>query len=102
LLALAVAGLAPRDRLRLSSYYVQDLTLAEIGRLLGEHEATASRQLARTRRILREAVERQLRDAHGLSEAAVQEGFASLIADAGSLDLADVLRKIDVPERSTR
>ncbi len=42
-LASAVAALAPRDRLRLSAYYAQDLTLAAIGRLLGEHEATVSR-----------------------------------------------------------
>jgi RNA polymerase sigma-70 factor (ECF subfamily) len=101
LLALAVGALAPRDRLRLSCYYAQDLTLAEIGRLLREHEATASRQLARSRRAIRESVERQLREAHGLNEAAIQEGFASLIQDAGSLDLADVLRKVDAPERST-
>jgi RNA polymerase sigma-70 factor (ECF subfamily) len=102
LLALAVAALAARDRLRLSSYYAQDLTLAEIGRLLGEHEATVSRQLARARRAIRDSVERQLRDAHGLSETAIREGLASIVADAGSLDLADVLRKIDAPERSTR
>jgi RNA polymerase sigma-70 factor (ECF subfamily) len=102
LLALGVAALAPRDRLRLASYYAQDLTLADIGRLLGEHEATVSRQLARTRRTIRDSVERQLRDAHGLSEAAIRDGFDSLIQDSGSLDLADVLRKIDAPERSTR
>src|SRR5262245_14236689 len=51
-----VAALAPRDRLRLSCYYAQSLTLAEIGRMLGEHEATASRHLTRVRTATRLAV----------------------------------------------
>src|SRR5262249_56531716 len=33
-LGRAVSRLDPRDRLRLSSYYVQELTLAQVGRLL--------------------------------------------------------------------
>ncbi len=41
----ALAALPPRDRLRLAYYYVDELTLAEIGKLFGEHEATASRKL---------------------------------------------------------
>ncbi len=44
-LGRAVGQLGSKDRLRLSYYYVQELTLAEIGRLLKEHEATVSRQL---------------------------------------------------------
>ena len=46
----AVAALPARDRLRLGCYYAEGLTLAQIGRLLGEHEATVSRQLARDRK----------------------------------------------------
>ena len=49
-LARAIAALAPRDRLRLACYYAQEMTLAQIGKLTREHEATVSRQLARTRR----------------------------------------------------
>src|SRR3989442_1130391 len=48
-LGRALANLSDRDRLRLGCYYVQELTLAETGRALNEHEATASRHLARTR-----------------------------------------------------
>ena len=55
-LKTAIARLEPRDRLRLSCYYAQQLTLAQTGSLLKEHEATTSRQLARTRRIVREGV----------------------------------------------
>jgi IS30 family transposase len=62
-------ALAPRDRLRLAYYYAEELTLAEIGRLLGEHESTVSRQLERTRREVRRSVESALREEKKLSEA---------------------------------
>lgn len=89
-LGRAVARLSARDRLRLGCYYVQELTLAETGRVLTEHEATVSRHLARARRALREAVERDLRDAEGLSEAEIAECFACAAADPGPLDLTHV------------
>jgi hypothetical protein len=53
--------LQPRDRERLRLYYVQDQTLAEIGRKLGEHESSASRNLERVRNDLRRQVEEMLR-----------------------------------------
>jgi RNA polymerase sigma-70 factor (ECF subfamily) len=90
-LGRAVARLAAKDRLRLACYYVQELTLAETGRLLGEHEATVSRQLARARRAIREAVERELRDQHGLTEVQVEECVASVADDPGPLDLRPLL-----------
>jgi len=74
----ALAALSPRDRLRLAYYYVQELTLAQIGRVLDEHEATASRHLDRTRRHLRQQVERALR-----------EGCVSLGGAASSGKLSD-------------
>jgi DNA-binding transcriptional regulator LsrR (DeoR family) len=90
-----------KDRLRLSYYYVQELTLAEIGRLLKEHEATVSRQLSRTRRAVRAAVERELRDEGGLTEAEVADCFASVAADPGPLDLQPLLAGASKPsERS--
>jgi RNA polymerase sigma-70 factor (ECF subfamily) len=90
-LGRVVGQLSSKDRLRLSCYYVQELTLAEIGRLLKEHEATVSRQLARTRRAVRSAVERELRDTAGLTEAQVAECVASVAADPGGLDLQPLL-----------
>ena len=89
-LGRALARLTGRDRLRLSCYYVQDLTLAETGRVLAEHEATVSRQLARSRKTLRESVEQELRETAKLSEAEIAECFASVAADPGPLDLAHV------------
>jgi RNA polymerase sigma-70 factor, ECF subfamily len=71
-LTAALASLEPRDRLRLAYYYSDERTLAEIGRLLGEHEATVSRKLERTRRSLRERVDSALREGKQLSEAQVQ------------------------------
>jgi RNA polymerase sigma-70 factor (ECF subfamily) len=71
-LTAALVGLAARDRLRLAYYYVDDLTLAQIGRILGEHEATVSRKLERVRRELRKNVDGELRNKKRLSEAQVQ------------------------------
>jgi RNA polymerase sigma-70 factor len=59
-LSAALAGLTPRERLLLACYYVDQLTLAEIGRMLREHESTVSRQLERIRRELRESVTQAL------------------------------------------
>ncbi len=86
----ALAGLDPKDRLRLSLYYTQDMTLAAIGRVLGESEATASRKLERTRRELRAAVEHRLRDEHGMTEREVRESFDYARTDP-AFDLARTL-----------
>jgi RNA polymerase sigma-70 factor, ECF subfamily len=90
-LGRAIAALEPRDRLRLGCYYAQELTLARIGRVTGEHEATVSRHLARTRRALRDAVEQSLRRDHGFGDREIAECFASVAADAGPLDLGEWL-----------
>ena len=55
-LSTALGSLTPRERMILACYYVDQLTLAEIGRVLREHESTVSRHLERLRRILRESV----------------------------------------------
>jgi RNA polymerase sigma factor (sigma-70 family) len=60
-LKLALADLEPRDRSRLHLYYAEDRTLAEIGKELGEHESSVSRNLERIRKELRATVEGLLR-----------------------------------------
>ena len=90
-LSRAVGRLETRDRLRLAYYYVQELTLAEAGRLLKEHEATVSRHLTRTRRAIRAAVERELRDERGLTHVEIAECFTLVAEDPGSLDLTPLL-----------
>ena len=99
-LGAVVAALAPRDRLRLALYYGQDLTLAQIGRITGEHEATVSRQLAKTRRGIRSSVAERLRSGEGLNDAQVEECFAWAVEDPGAMDLGDILRKNSPEERS--
>lgn len=90
-LQAAVEALLPRDRLRLAWYYAHDMTLAEIGRALREHEATVSRNLSKARRQIREHVEHQLEREHGLGPREIAECLASAAGDAGTLDLRDVL-----------
>lgn len=87
----AVSRLAAKDRLRLGYYYAEDLTLAQIGRALGEHEATVSRNLAKARREIRADVERHLRDEERMSASQIDECFAAVVEDVGSLDVTDLL-----------
>jgi RNA polymerase sigma-70 factor, ECF subfamily len=101
-LRVAVARLDARDRLRLACYYSQDLTLAQTGRLLGEHEATVSRQLARSRRKIRDGVERHLRDEARLSDAEIAACFDTAGADPGALDVRALFgRKNSPADRSS-
>jgi IS30 family transposase len=74
-LSAILDALAPGDRLRLAYYYVDELTLAQIGKLLGEHEATVSRKLERTRREVRQQVEAALLKERKLSEAQLRLCF---------------------------
>ena len=90
-LGRAVSRLDARDRLRLAGYYVQELTLAQIGRVLKESEASASRHLARTRREIRADVERQLRDESRLNDDQIAACFASVVDDPGPLDMKQVI-----------
>ena len=60
-LAGALGALDERDRTRLELYYAEERTLAEIGRAIGEHESSVSRNLERVRKELRATVEGLLR-----------------------------------------
>jgi RNA polymerase sigma-70 factor len=64
--------LDPQEKERLRLYYAEEKTLAEIGRMLGEHESSVSRHLDRVRRDLRQAVESTLRRGIGAAN-----GFAA-------------------------
>ncbi len=89
-LEIAAARLESRDRLRLRCYYAQQLTLAQTGALLKEHEATTSRQLARTRKMIREAVEQELRS-RGLKDAEIARCFECATEDVGATNLEEIL-----------
>jgi RNA polymerase sigma factor (sigma-70 family) len=101
-LAAVMGGLEPRDRLRLGCYYSQGMTLVQIGRLTRESEATVSRALTRTRRAIRESVERHLRDRRGFGDTEIRECLAAVVEDTGELDLGALLgeRKNSDADRS--
>ena len=67
--------LPPGDRERLELYYVRQIKLAEIGRQLGEHESSVSRNLERIRQELRVLAEQHLHAAFSLSDAEIQQCF---------------------------
>ena len=101
-LAAALAALEPRDRLRLRCYYAQEMTLAQIGRVTREHEATVSRNLARTRNLVRAEAVRRLRSEHHFGDDEIAECFSSVSEDPGTLNLGDLLgeRKESADDRS--
>jgi RNA polymerase sigma factor (sigma-70 family) len=90
-LQAALASLDPRDEQRLRLYYAKQQTLAEIGRQLGEHESSVSRNLDRIRANLRRTIEETLRNGcpaangfaaeMGLSEAQIALAFEYAAAD---------------------
>jgi len=83
----AVEQLPARDRLRLRCYYVQHVPLAAIGRMFGEHEATASRHLSRIRNTIRATTTERLRSEHRFDDRAIAECLRSVSSDPGELDL---------------
>jgi RNA polymerase sigma-70 factor (ECF subfamily) len=102
-IAMALAALPAGERLLLSLYYVQDLTLAQIARLRGVHEATISRQIEGIRHRLRQNVERALTDAGsgaagrvGLSPAEIELCFSYALDDFG-FDLSSALSGLPHP-----
>lgn len=58
-------NLETEDRLVLKLYYFDNLKLKDIGKMLGFHEATASRKLVRVQQDLRKNVEKKLAEKHG-------------------------------------
>lgn len=96
----AIISLDSRDEQRIRLYYAQQQTLAEIGRQLGEHESSVSRNLDRIRLALRRAVEENLRNGcpavngfaadPGLSDAQISLCFEYASADV-PFDLEKIL-----------
>jgi RNA polymerase sigma-70 factor len=69
------------DRERLEFYYARQMKLAEIGRQMGEHESSVSRNLERVRRELRTFTEQHLRQLYSFSEAEIEQCFAYAAED---------------------
>jgi len=88
-LARAIKELPAEDRLLVKLYYFDGLRLREAGAVLGVHEATASRRLARIHGELRSEVEKILIGERGWTKAETERSFAEvaihLEADLGAL-----------------
>ena len=77
-LSAAVQELAVEDRLLVKLYYFDNLRLREAGAVLGVHEATASRRLARIQTDLRKRVAKILIDERGWTQAETEKSFAEV------------------------
>ena len=85
----ALGLLSGEDRLVLASYYLDDRTLTEIGRMVGVHESTISRRLEKLLKGLRKQVLASL-VSRGMNRAQAEE---TLEADVRYLQV-DVTRKL--------
>jgi len=85
----ALGQLADEDRLVLASYYLDDRTLTEIGRVVGVHESTISRRLEKLLKTLRKQVLAGL-VSRGMNRSQAEE---ALEADVRYLQV-DVTRKL--------
>jgi RNA polymerase sigma factor (sigma-70 family) len=81
-LQASLASLDGSDRQRLELYYARQKTLAEVGRQIGEHESSVSRNLERTRGELRALIEGHLRSEPALSEEEIALCFQYAAEDA--------------------
>lgn len=78
-LARSIKDLSAEDRLLVKLYYFDNLRLREAGTVLGVHEATASRRLARIHSELRRRVEEILINEHGWTKAETERSFTQVV-----------------------
>jgi RNA polymerase sigma-70 factor (ECF subfamily) len=78
----ALAALDAESRTILSAYYLDGRKLAEIGRMLGFHEATASRKLDRITKSLRKSIHAGLVKS-GMSKRQAEEALETDVRDLG-------------------
>jgi len=76
----ALQALEPEERLLLSAYYLDNRTLAEIGRMTGVHESSVSRRLSRISVTLRKEILRRL-CAAGMSRRQAEEALECDVRD---------------------
>ena len=89
-LARAIDELAAEDRLLIKLYYFDGLRLREAGAVLGVHEATASRRVARLHTELRRRVEAFLVAEHHWPREEMRHSLAGVAAHLDSVDLRQV------------
>lgn len=86
-----LASLSGEERFILSSYFLDQRRLAEIGRTLGAHESTISRKLDKSLKELRKRIRKGL-ESRGMSRAQAEEALEADVRDL-ELDVAGTLRE---------
>jgi RNA polymerase sigma-70 factor (ECF subfamily) len=76
----ALANLSAEDRFVLAAYFLDDRTLADVGRTLGVHESTISRKLDKLAKLLRKSILASL-SRQGMSRRQAQEAMEIDIRD---------------------
>ena len=95
----ALAELSPEERFVLASYYLDNRTLAEIGRMIGAHESTVSRRLDKITRSLRKRILRALRE-RGMSTPEAQEAMDCDVRDL-NVDVRSKLLREEIRARKS-
>lgn len=88
----AIQKLAPEWRLLLKAHYLDQMTLAEIAKLMGTHESTISRRLGRVTRQLRRSILWSLVE-QGMSVSAAHQALASDVRHI-SVDIEGALVRV--------
>lgn len=86
----ALAAVTPEDRFILSSYYLDERTLAEIARTLRVHESTISRKLDRITQAIRKSIKAGLRR-KGMTYQQAEEAFTEIDVRDLQVNLRDRL-----------
>jgi RNA polymerase sigma-70 factor len=89
-LAQSINKLAPEDRLLIKLYYFDNLTLREAGAVLGVHEATTSRRIARIHAEIRRRVEDILMKEKNWTRRETSAAFAEITSQL-EIDLKQML-----------
>jgi len=94
-LQTAIKELGAEDRLLVKLYYFDNLRLHEAGKVLGVHEATASRRLTKAHGELRKRVGEILMSERGWTKAETERSFSEVAQDLDT-DLEGLLRNTGV------
>ena len=94
----ALGQVPAEERFVLASYYLDNRTLADTGRMIGAHESTVSRRLDKITRGLRKQILRALRE-RGMSAREAQEAMDCDVRDL-AVDVRSKLLRGDISARS--
>lgn len=97
-LQTAISELSAEDRLLVKLYYFDNLRLHEAGKVLGVHEATASRRLTKVHAQLRKRVGDILISEKGWTKAETERSFSD-VAQHLDTDLEGLLRNTGLESR---